>query len=427
MSATALDKITGLRCVECKKVYKEGEVLYTCPACGIAGILDVEYDYDRIAKTFGAASLARAPLSLWRYLPILPVRDDARLPSLQCGWTPVMEFPELARRWGIQNLFVKDDGRLPTGSFKDRASCVGTTKAVELGYKTITCSSTGNAASSLAGFSATMGLSAYIFVPAHAPEAKVAQLRIFKSNVLLVEGSYDEAYYLCQEAAQTFGWYNRNCAINPYLIEGKKTSGLEAAEQLAGRVPDWVSVAVGDGCTIAGIWKGFVEMKRFGVIDRLPKLLGVQAKGAQPIFEAFQAGDEKVRPRRAETLADSIAVGQPRNQTKALRAIRASGGSMVAVEDGEILEAMYELAQHTGVFGEPAGVTGVAGLLRAVSSGVVKKNETVLHIVSGNGLKDVRSAMKACPEARKIRVSLDDVRKVVAEASGNASAAGSAA
>lgn len=410
-----MDKIVGLRCVECGTLYGENDAMYTCPACGIAGILDVEYDYDRQARTFHADWLARAERSIWRYLPILPVRDDARLPTLQCGWTPVMALEPLARRWGIANFFVKDDGRLPTGSFKDRASCVGTTKAVELGYRTITCSSTGNAASSLAGFSANLGLQAYIFVPAHAPEAKVAQLRIFKSNVLLVEGTYDEAYYLCQEAAQAFRWYNRNCAINPYLIEGKKTAGLEAAEQLAGRVPDWVSVAVGDGCTIAGIWKGLVEAKRFGIIDKLPRLLGVQARGAQPIYEAFRAGDEKLRPRRAETLADSIAVGQPRNQAKALRAIRASGGSMVAVEDGEILEAMYELARHSGVFGEPAGVTGVAGLLRAISDGTVKAHETVLHIVSGSGLKDVRAAMQACPEARRIKVSLDEVRRVVAE------------
>ena len=414
-----MEKIAGLRCVECGKRFGEDEALYTCPACGTRpdggwGILDVEYDYERQARTFHKDHLARAERNIWRYLPILPLKDDARLPSLQIGWTPVMEFPELARRWGIGNLYLKDDGRLPTGSFKDRASAVGTAKAIELGFDTICCASTGNAASSLAGFSANLGLKSYIFVPAHAPEGKVAQLRIFKSNVLLVEGSYDQAYYLCQDAAQTFGWYNRNCAINPYLIEGKKTSGLEAAEQLAGRIPDWVSVAVGDGCTIAGIWKGFVEMKRFGVIDKLPRMLGVQARGAQPIYETFLAGDEVVRPRKADTLADSIAVGQPRNQTKALRAIRESGGSVVAVEDEEILSAMYELAQRTGVFGEPAGVTGIAGLLRAVADGTVKRHETVLHIVSGNGLKDVRSAQRACPEARRIQVSLDDVRAIVA-------------
>ena len=414
-----MEKILGLRCVECGRQFREEEAMYTCPACGEKdgqwGILDVEYDYERQARVFHKDWLSRAERSLWRYLPILPIRDDARLPTLHCGWTPVMELPNVAKRWGIGNLFVKDDGRLPTGSFKDRSSCVGATKAVELGFDTITCSSTGNAASSCAGFAANLGLKAYIFVPAHAPEAKVAQLRIFKSNVLLVEGTYDQAYYLCQEAAQTFGWYNRNCAINPYLIEGKKTSGLEAAEQLAGRIPDWVSVDVGDGCPIAGIWKGFVEMKRFGVIDKLPRLLGVQAKGAQPIFEAWKAGDEKSRPRKAETLADSIAVGQPRNQTKALRAIRESGGAMVAVEDEEILSAMYELAQASGIFGEPAGVTGVAGLLRAISDGTVKPNESVLHIVSGNGLKDVRAAMRACPEARRIPVSLDAVRAIVEE------------
>ena len=414
-----MEKIAALRCVECGKAFREDEALYTCPACGTRadggwGILDVEYDYERQARTFHKDHLARAERNIWRYLPILPLEDDARLPSLQIGWTPVMEFPELASRWGLKNLYVKDDGRLPTGSFKDRASAVGTAKAIELGYDTICCASTGNAASSLAGFSANLGLKAYIFVPAHAPEGKVAQLRIFKSNVLLVEGSYDEAYYLCQDAAQAFGWYNRNCAINPYLIEGKKTSGLEAAEQLAGRIPDWVSVAVGDGCTIAGIWKGFVEMKRFGIIDRLPRLLGVQAAGSAPIYETFQAGDETLRPVKANTLADSIAVGQPRNQTKALRAIRESHGAMVAVEDGEILSAMYELAQHTGVFGEPAGVTGIAVLLRAISDEIVKPTETVLHIVSGNGLKDVRSAQRACPEARRIKVSLDDVRAIVA-------------
>jgi len=409
-----LPHITGLRCVECKRVYRQDEVMYTCPACGIAGILDVELDYERIARAFGRDSLARAERNLWRYLPLLPLDPAGELPSLQIGWTPVMELPRLAARWGIARLHVKDDGRLPTGSFKDRASAVGAARARQLGYSIITCSSTGNAASSLAGFAANLGLTSYIFVPAAAPEGKVAQLRIFKSNVLLVEGTYDEAYYLCQDAAQAFGWYNRNCAINPYLVEGKKTCGLEIGEQMAQAMPDWVAVAVGDGCTVAGIWKGLLEMKRFGVCDRLPRLLGVQASGAQPIYEAFRRGDETIAPRRADTLADSIAVGQPRNAAKALRAIRESGGEVVAVSDEEILSAMYELAQHTGIFGEPAGVTGVAGVLRAIAAGTIKKSESVLHIVSGNGLKDVRAALRATPEARRIKVSLDAVRAIVA-------------
>jgi threonine synthase len=412
-----LDHVSGLRCVACGRTYGQEEVMYTCPSCGIAGILDVEYDYDRVARGgFGKDALARAERNLWRYLPILPLDPAGELPTLQIGWTPVMDLPKLARRWGVGRLLVKDDGRLPTGSFKDRASAIGATRARQLGFSTITCSSTGNAASSLAGFSANLGLTSYIFVPAAAPEGKVAQLRIFKSNVLLVEGSYDEAYYLCQDAAAAFGWYNRNCAINPYLVEGKKTCGLEIGEQLAREMPDWIAVAVGDGCTIAGIWKGLVEMKRFGVCDKLPRLLGVQARGAQPIYEAFVAGNEEIKPRRADTLADSIAVGQPRNAAKALRAIRQSGGTVVSVADEEILAAMYDLAQHSGIFGEPAGVTGVAGVLRAVADKTIKASESVLHIVSGNGLKDVRAALRATPEPRRIKVSLDEVRAIVAAA-----------
>ena len=429
-----LPNITGLRCVECNTVYPQPETpaeeLYTCPACGIAGILDVEFDYDRIAhQGFGKSSLAAAdprtgPLTaqgIWRYLPLLPVDPQRELPTLAVGWTPVMALPHIAKRWGIANFFVKDDGRLPTGSFKDRASAIGATRAKQLGYPIITCASTGNAASSLAGFSANLGLTSYIFVPAHAPEGKVAQLRIFKSNVLLVEGSYDQAYYLCQDAAREFGWYNRNCAINPFLVEGKKTCGLEIGEQLAANMPDWVAVAVGDGCTIAGIWKGLKEMKRLGITDRLPRLLGVQAQGAAPIFDAFTAGDppsnKNVRTRPATTMADSIAVGQPRNQAKALRAIAESGGTMVQVTDEEILSAMYELARTTGIFGEPAGVTGVAGLLRAITSRTIQSTDTVLHIISGNGLKDIRAAQRATPEARHIPVSLDAVRAIVAEQS----------
>ena len=415
-----MEKIAALRCVECGKAFREDEALYTCPACGTRpdggwGILDVEYDYDRQARLFHKDHLARAERNIWRYLPILPLKDDARLPSLADRLDAGDGVSRAGRALGHQEpphqrRRPPADGKLQ-GSRERRRH--GQSGRARLRHHLLRIDGKrGVVAGRLLGEPRAARPTSSC--PAHAPEGKVAQLRIFKSNVLLVEGSYDEAYYLCQEAAQTFGWYNRNCAINPYLIEGKKTAGLEAAEQLAGRIPDWVSVAVGDGCTIAGIWKGFVEMKRFGIIDKLPRLLGVQAAGSAPIYETFQAGDETLRPVKANTLADSIAVGQPRNQTKALRAIRESHGAMVAVEDGEILSAMYELAQHTGVFGEPAGVTGIAGLLRAISDEIVKPTETVLHIVSGNGLKDVRSAQRACPEARRIKVSLDDVRAIVA-------------
>jgi threonine synthase len=399
--------VTGLRCVKCGSHYREGEVPYTCPPCGIEGILDIEYDYDRVRWQ------PSDERSIWRYLPLLPVEGNMGLPSLQVGWTPVAEFPRLAERFGVASFLIKDDGRLPTGSFKDRASAVGTVKARELGFPIIACSSTGNAASSLAGFAANQGLRAIIFVPANAPEAKVAQLRAFGARVLLVEGSYDQAYHLCQQAVAEFGWYNRNCAVNPYLVEGKKTCGLELGEQLATAPVDVITVAVGDGCTIAGIWKGLREMHRLKVLPRLPRLLGVQAAGAAPLVEAFDAGREDgIRKVAAQTCADSIAVGEPRNWRKALRAVRESGGALVQVSDDAILEAARDLAAATGIFAEPTGAAAVAGLKTALDRGLVNKHHRVLHVVTGNGLKDVRGAAARAPEAVRIGVSLADVKRV---------------
>jgi threonine synthase len=399
--------VTGLRCVRCGAHYREGEVDYTCPPCGIEGILDVEYDYDKIRWQ---PSNER---SIWRYMPLLPLRGDHGLPSIQVGWTPIGTFPRLAERLGVGTLLVKDDGRLPTGSFKDRASAIGTVKARERGFATIACSSTGNAASSLAGFAANQGLASIIFVPAHAPEAKVAQLRAFGAQVLLVEGSYDEAYHLCQQAVAEFGWYNRNCAVNPYLVEGKKTCGLEIAEQLAGSPVDVVAVAVGDGCTVAGIWKGLREMHQLGVLGRLPRLLGVQAAGAAPLVESFETGRDGIRKVVAKTCADSIAVGEPRNWRKALTAIKASGGHLVAVQDDAILEAAVDIARTSGIFAEPTGAAALAGIRVAIERKLIDRGERVLHVVTGNGLKDVRGAAAKAKEAKRIGTNLNDLREAL--------------
>ncbi|MCM3875924.1 MAG: pyridoxal-phosphate dependent enzyme, partial [Thermoanaerobaculia bacterium] len=296
-TSAPLPKVTGLRCVLCSAVYAHGEVEYTCPRCGIEGILDVEYDAGRIGKGFSRRTLeSDRDLSLWRYRALLPIPDDAAAlppPRIQVGFTPVVEAPALAVELGLGALLVKDDGRNPTASFKDRASSVGVTRARWLGRNEITCSSTGNAASSLAGFAAEAGMKAFIFVPASAPEAKVAQLLVYGAKVFLVEGPYEDAFRVCQAAVLEFGWYNRNCAINPYLVEGKKTCGLEIAEQMRERLPDVVTVALGDGCTTAGIWKGLVEMKTHGIIDRLPRILAVQAEGAAPLAKTFARGDAR--------------------------------------------------------------------------------------------------------------------------------------
>ena len=389
-----MEFVTGLKCVMCGLIYPT-RVPYTCPACGITGILDVQYNYAAIAKRLTRRRLALRPeYSHWRYRELLPIRKDALLPGLQVGWTPVVQAPTLARTLGLRTLYIKDDGRNPTGSLKDRASSVGVVKAREKQQKIVACASTGNAASSLAGMAASLGLRSVIFVPERAPEPKVTQLLVFGATVLRVRGSYEDAFQMCQRACDRWGWYNRNSAINPYLVEGKKTVGLEICEQLRWRVPDWVAVSVGDGCTIAGAWKAFHEMRTLGLIKRTPKMLGVQAAGAAPVTTAYRSG-EPLRPIEPQTIADSIAVGVPRNWKKAVLAIQASGGSMINVEDEEILEAMRTTGRLTGIFAEPAAATAVAGVRRAVREGIIKPRAIALAVVTGNGLKDIRSAQSA--------------------------------
>ena len=389
-----MEFVTGLKCVFCGAFYST-RVAYTCPACGITGTLDVQYDYPAIAKRLTKRSLEKSKeFSHWRYRELLPIRKDAILPGLQVGWTPVVRADALARHLGLKTLLVKDDGRNPSGSLKDRASSIGVVKALEKRQRIIACASTGNAASSLAGMAASLGLRSVIFVPERAPEPKVTQLLIFGATVLRVRGSYEDAFQLCQRACERWGWYNRNSAINPYLVEGKKTVGLEVCEQLAWQVPDWVAVSVGDGCTIAGAWKGFHEMQTLGLIERTPKMLGVQAAGAAPVTQAFRTG-EPLKPIQPQTIADSIAVGVPRNWKKALLAVQASGGTMINVEDEEILEAMRLTGRLAGIFAEPAAATAVAGVHRAVQEGLIGRKQSVLAVVTGNGLKDIRGAQLA--------------------------------
>ncbi|MEE8163111.1 MAG: pyridoxal-phosphate dependent enzyme, partial [Anaerolineae bacterium] len=239
---------------------------------------------------------------------------------------------------------------------------MGVVKALELGRDVMTCASTGNAASSLAGLAASVGLTTYIFVPQTAPQAKVAQLLIFGANVIMVKGTYDQAFDLCLEASKEYGWYSRNTAYNPYLSEGKKTAALEICEQLRWEAPDRIFVSVGDGCIIGGLWKGLKDLCTLGFIGKMPKLMGVQAEGAAPLVRAWREGTEEIEPVVLNTLADSIAVGVPRDRIKALRAVRQTGGEYVAVSDEEILDAMRVLARGAAVFAEPAGAAGFAGL-----------------------------------------------------------------
>ena len=390
-----MKNVKHAKCVRCGKIYEAVPQLTNC-ACG--GILDIVYDYDYIKTRLTRETLAgRRDNSMWRYRELLPVEETTPAPPLRVGWSPLYEAKALAEELGIGRLYVKDDGLNPTASLKDRASSMAVAKALEAGARVIACSSTGNAASSLAGNAAAAGLKTYIFVPSRAPKGKVAQLMTFGATVISVQGSYEETFELSKAAIKKWGWYNRNAAINPYLSEGKKTVGLEIMEQLNWEVPDYIAISVGDGCTIAGLWKGLKDLYAIGLIDRLPRLISAQAEGCCPLNRAIETG-EAWQPMEENTLADSIAVGVPRNADKALMAIRESSGLVVNVSDAEIMAAQKLLGRTCGVFGEPAGVTGAAGLKKLCEQGRIERDAAVVSVVTGNGLKDVANAIAACGE-----------------------------
>ncbi|MGN1306687.1 MAG: threonine synthase [Faecousia sp.] len=400
------------RCVKCGREYKAVPNLTNCE-CG--GILDIIYDYDYIKTTLTKEKLAaRQDRSMWRYRELLPVEETTPNTPLRVGWSPLYEADRLAKELGIAKLWVKDDGQNPTASLKDRASAMAVAKAQEAGAKVIACSSTGNAASSLAGNAAAAGLKTYIFVPSRAPKGKVAQLMTFGATVVSVQGSYEDTFELSKQAIDRWGWYNRNAAINPYLSEGKKTVGLEIMEQLNWEVPDYIAISVGDGCTIAGLWKGLKDLYAIGFIDKLPRLISAQAEGCCPLNRAI-ANNEDWYPMEENTLADSIAVGVPRNADKALMAIRESNGIVVNVSDEEIMAAQKLLGRTCGVFGEPAGVTGTAGIKKLCEQGKLPKDAKIVSVVTGNGLKDVANAIKACGEPISIPSDMDLLLKAFAE------------
>jgi threonine synthase len=392
--------VLGALCISCGAEYPAEDRSCTCPRCG--GVLEIVYDYPYIKKVFGREKLAgRKDPGMWRYRELLPVEDDSEPPPLRVGGSPLYRAERLGKILGLKNLYVKDDGLNPTGSLKDRASAVAVVRARKAGVSAAACSSTGNAASSLAGNAAAAGLRSFIFVPERAPLGKLTQLLIFGATVISVQGNYGDAFKLSAEAIETYGWYNRKEAINPYLSEGKKTVSFEIAEQLGFAVPDYVAVSVGDGCTIAGVWKGFKDLLAAGLTDKLPRLVSVQAAGCCPINRAFESG-APLAPAEEHTIADSIAVGVPRNGEKALRAIRESGGLAVNVSDGEILEAMGLLGAAAGVFGEPAAAAAIAGIKKAAERGLIPAEALTVSVVTGSGLKDSDNARRAAGEPIRI-------------------------
>ena len=400
-----MSNVKGLKCISCGSEYAVEGMQYLCEKCG--GNLDVVYDYGAISSHLTRESLAQdGNYSVWRYWDLLPLSDRSNIMPLRIGWTPLYRAERLEKELGLKSLYLKDDGRNPSASFKDRASSVAICKALELGFSVIAGASTGNAASSTACLCASLGISPTIFVPKTAPQAKVAQLLVFGAKVYAVEGSYDDAFDLCTEACREYGWYNRNTGYNPYTREGKKTVSYEICEQLGWKVPDTVLVPVGDGNIFSGVWKGFKDLKAVGLIDRFPRLIAIQSDRSSAVVDAV-LGDGIIRPVNATTIADSISVDLPRDGVAAVKAVKESGGPGILVSDEDILQAIVTIARGAGIFAEPAGAAAYAGLKKMREEGGISDDETVICLVTGNGLKDVKSAIKVAGEPIIIKPTLD--------------------
>ena len=424
-----MNKFVGYRCSLCGEEYSPVDVTYTCPKDG--GNLDVVLDYDAIKNKYKPEDLlSRTDPSLWRFLPLLPVLEPQgeSTPLHVAGGTPVFKITSLAAKHGLQNLWLKDESRNPTASFKDRASAIVVTRAQEIGAEVVVTASTGNAGAALAGMAAAAGQKAVIFAPKTAPKAKIAQLRIFGAKVLLVDGTYDDAFDLAVSAANEFGWYCRNTGYNPFTAEGKKTAAFEIWEWWEHTHRTWheqfgtdvdhapltIFVSVGDGNIISGIHKGFKELFQLGWIARVPRIIGVQAEGSAAISNAFHANTETITPVSSKTIADSIAVDLPRDGVRAIRAVKETGGTYVNVSDEEILNAIADLGK-AGVFAEPAGAAAYAGLIKGASAGIVGGEDPILVLNTGSGLKDIGAAMNAvsADAAPIIKPTLKSVKRVL--------------
>jgi len=402
-------------CSLCGSTYDCDEIIYVCPKDG--GNLDVLLDYEGIRRKYSVEDInCRSEPSLWRYLPLLPVSDPGGegTPLRSAGWTPVYSPDLLAEELGVRYLWIKDEGRNPTASFKDRASAVVVARARQENAKVVVTASTGNAGAALAGMAAAIGQKAVIFAPRTAPPAKVAQLLVYGAQVILVDGNYDQAFELTIQASTEFGWYCRNTGYNPFTAEGKKTAAFEIWENvllgLESNQPLNVFVSVGDGNIISGLHKGFKDLQKLGWLETMPHLYGVQSEGSSAVANAFFAKTEQIQPVKANTIADSISVDLPRDGVRAVRAAVQTGGAYLTVKDEEILRAIADLGR-VGIFAEPAGATSYAGLVKAIKQGLVNPDHPILVLNTGSGLKDIRAAMQAVQPAPIIEPTLTALKK----------------
>ena len=375
-------------CINCGEEHEADEIVYFCRRCG--DLLEIEYDYEELAERLERSGWRSLPLSVWRYRDFLPIRDLSKVVSLNEGGTGLHLCSRLAKVIGLKRVYVKNEGENPTGSFKDRGMTVGVTKALELNMKTVICASTGNTSASLAAYAAKAGLRCIVLVPSgKIAYGKLVQALAYGAEIVQVRGNFDQALRTVIELSERHGEVYLLNSINPYRLEGQKSLAYEVCDQLGGRAPDRVILPVGNAGNISALWKGFTEFYRLGLVDSLPRMVGVQAEGASPIAQAIKRGSDVVTPvENPETVATAIRIGAPVSWKKALRAIRDSDGTAETVTDEEILEAQSMLARCEGLFVEPASASSIAGLKKMVELGEIDRDETVVCVATGHGLKD---------------------------------------
>jgi threonine synthase len=381
-------------CINCKTTYGIDEIVYFCKKCG--DILEIKFDLKELAETLNGSNWKTKPLSVWRYRDFMPIHEATKLVTLSEGGTGLHSSLRLGEEIGLKNLYVKNEGENPTGSFKDRGMTVGVTKAVELGARHVVCASTGNTSASLAAYAARAGLKCTVLIPSgKIAYGKLSQAMIHGAKVLQVRGNFDQALEFVLKLAEKHKDIYVLNSINPFRVEGQKSLGYEICEQLNNDAPDRIIIPVGNAGNISAVWKGLTEFHKLGFIKKLPKMTGIQAAGSAPIAQAIKTNSDKIIPvKKPETVATAIRIGAPVSWKKAVNAIRESHGTAETVTDEEILDAQKMLARVEGIFVEPASASSIAGLKKLVKTGGICKDEKVVCITTGHGLKDPDTAIK---------------------------------
>lgn len=400
-------------CIACGEKYGIDEVVYSCRKCG--DILEIKYDYAFLKEKIEKSDWKSLPLSVWRYKDFMPIRDLSKVISLDEGGTGLHPCRRLGEELGIDAFYVKNEGENPTGSFKDRGMTVGVSKAVELGMKMVACASTGNTSASLAAYAAKAGISCVILIPSRRIAfGKLAQAIVYGAKVVQVRGNFDQALQLVVKLSEKHGEIYLLNSINPFRLEGQKTIAYEICDQLSMEPPDVVVVPVGNAGNISAIWKGFTEFHKLGLIGKLPRMVGVQAEGAAPIARAVKNGKDIIEPvKNPETVASAIRIGAPVSWKKAIRAIKDSGGTAETVTDNEILEAQKMLARYEGLFVEPASASSIAGLKKMLKNGKIGRDETVVCVATGHGLKDPDIVVKAYEKPYEVDAEIRSIEKLL--------------